>query len=80
MREFAAVVAGHPLNLGLLVTNTGFTPDAQWFAREKARLVRLRGFDDIRRWLKDSFSDHEEWREIPRSIELCPGVRIDIPG
>ena len=79
VREFAAVVAGHPLSVGLLVTGTGFTPDAHWFAREKAQLLRLRGFEDIRRWLANNFSDHEEWREIPRTIELCPGVRIHSP-
>jgi hypothetical protein len=62
----------------VLVTNTGFTADAEWFAREKARLVRLRGLTDFRRWLGNQFNDEEEWREIPKVIELCPGVTIQL--
>jgi restriction endonuclease Mrr len=78
VREFAAVLGGHPINAGLLITNTSFTPDAIWFAREKAKLLRLRDFEDIRRWLLNNFSDEEEWREIPKVIELCPGVVVNI--
>lgn len=78
VREFAGTIAGHPINAGLLVTNTSFSPDAAWFAREHAKLLRLRDFEDIRRWLLNNFSDEEEWREIPASIELCPGVIIKI--
>ncbi len=78
VRDFAGSIAGHPFNAGLLVTNTQFSPDAEWFARERAKLVRLRGFEDIRRWIFGNFSDEAEWREIPDSIELCPGVIIRI--
>lgn len=78
VREFAGTVAGHAFNAGLLVTNTSFSPDAEWYAREHAKLVRLRGFTDIRRWLLNNFSDEAEWREIPTSIELCPGTIIKI--
>lgn len=78
VREFAGTIAGHPINAGLLVTNTSFSPDAAWFAREHAKLLRLRDIDDIRRWLLNNFGDEEEWREIPTSIELCPGVIIKI--
>lgn len=78
VREFAGVIAGHPFNVGLLVTNTSFSPDAEWFAREHARLIRLRDIADIRRWLLNNFSDEAEWREIPEAIELCPGVILRI--
>jgi hypothetical protein len=78
VREFAAAISGHPFSAGLLVSNTSFSADAEWFARERAKLVRLRGFDDVRRWLLGKFDDAAEWREIPRSIELCPGVIVDI--
>jgi hypothetical protein len=78
VRDFAGVMAGHPFAAGLIVTNTSFSPDAEWFAREHARLVRLRDFVDIRRWLLGNFSDEAEWREIPRSLELCPGVVVKI--
>jgi hypothetical protein len=77
VREFKGVIEAHSLNAGLLVTNTTFTPDATWFAREHAKLLRLRDFADVSRWLQNSFGD-EEWREIPRTIELCPGVIIPV--
>ncbi|MBI5489933.1 MAG: hypothetical protein HY905_21535 [Deltaproteobacteria bacterium] len=38
----------------------------------------LRGLTDIRRWLVGNFGDDAEWREIPREIELCPGVIVRI--
>jgi restriction endonuclease Mrr len=78
VRDFAGVLAGHVFNAGILVTNTSFSADAQWFAREHARLLRLREFKDIRRWMFDIFDDDAEWREIPKSIELCPGLVIDL--
>ncbi|MFZ2444803.1 MAG: restriction endonuclease [Syntrophobacteraceae bacterium] len=52
VRDFAGAIAGHSFNAGILVTNTSFSPDAEWFARERAKLVRLRDFSDIRRWLR----------------------------
>jgi hypothetical protein len=78
VRDFAGTIAGFPFNAGLLITNTLFTPDAEWFAREHAKLIRLRDFRDIRRWLFNNFDDEAEWREIPNSIELCPGIVIRI--
>ena len=78
VREFAGTIASYPLNAGILVTNTSFSPDAQWFASERAKLVRLRELSDIQRWLMGNFNDNAEWREIPTSIELCPGVIIKI--
>ena len=78
VREFVGTLAGHPFNAGLLVTNTSFSPDAEWFAHQHAKLLRLRDFNDIRRWLFNNFSDEAEWREIPTSIELCPGIIIRI--
>jgi hypothetical protein len=78
VRDFSGAILGHPFNAALLVTNTTFSPDAEWFARERAKLVRLRGFDDIRRWIYGRFTDEAEWREIPSTIELCPGVVVRI--
>jgi hypothetical protein len=78
VRDLAGTIAGHPFNVGVLVTNTTFTPDAEWFAREKAQLLRLRGFTDVKRWLNGNFGDSEEWRELPETIEVCPGLLIPI--
>lgn len=78
VRDFAGAIAGQPINAGLIITNTSFTPDAEWFCRQRAKLLRLRGFTDISRWILNNFNDEAEWREIPKSIEICPGVVIDI--
>jgi len=78
VRDFAGAIAGHPFNAALLVTNTTFSPDAEWFAKERAKIIRLRDFGDIRRWLQNDFSSPAEWREIPSSIEICPGVTVKI--
>jgi hypothetical protein len=78
VRDFAGAIAGHPIGAALLVTNTAFTPDAEWFAQERARLIRLRGLTDISRWVVNNFADESEWREIPLEIELCPGVVVKV--
>jgi len=78
VRDFAGALAAHPFTAGLLVTNTSFSPSAEWFAREHARLMRLRGFTDIRRWLAGNFTDETEWRELPKTIEVAPGVIVPI--
>jgi hypothetical protein len=62
-----------------LVTNTTFTPDARWFASKEPALVQLRDVQDLRRWLKGEFSRDAEWRDMPTGIELCPGVRVELP-
>ena len=77
VRDFAGVLSRHPLNVGLLVTNTTFTPDAKWFAEKNKHLIRLRDFADVSRWLKYDFGD-EEWRDLPTSIEVCPGVVVKL--
>lgn len=78
VRDFAGVLSGHPINVGLLVTNTSFTADAKWFAQHKSPLLRLRDFADLQRWLAGNFSDAEEWREIPEALEVCPGLVVPI--
>lgn len=78
VRDFAGAIAGHPFSAGIFVTNTSFTPDARWFADRQAGLVRLRDYPDIRRWMLGDFDDDAEWREMPSSITLCPGVVVKI--
>ncbi len=78
VRDFAAAINALPINAGLIVTNTSFTPDAEWFAKERAALVRLRDFVDLRRWLANRFDDPGEWRDMPNEIQLCPGVKIHL--
>jgi hypothetical protein len=67
--------------LGMLVTNTRFTRDAIWTAcRDPAKhFLRLRDFADLTRWLRGVFNCDLDWREIPDSIELAPGVTVKVP-
>ena len=70
-----------PFRIGLLVTNTYFTKDALWLAAKEQNkaFLRLRNFDDLRRWIQGNFWSEEEWREIPSKIDLAPGITIDVP-
>jgi hypothetical protein len=77
-RELVGSISGQPFSAGIVVTNTTFSPSAEWFARQHAGFLRLRDFHDIQRWLGDNFDSEEEWREIPATIELAPGVTIKV--
>lgn len=79
VRDLVGATRQHGLSAGLLVTNTTFSPDARWFAEKEPMLVRLRDITDLRRWLKGELSPCDEWREIPAALELCPGVRVELP-
>ena len=81
VRDLAGVIAaqGFRFNAGMLVTNTAFTPDATWFAQNHAAMLRLRDMNDLRRWLLEDFQNEAEWREIPQTLVLAPGVEIIIP-
>lgn len=78
VRGFAGALLPHRFDVGLLVTNTSFTPNATWFAARQSTSLRLRDFDDVRRWLLDSFDSEEEWREIPKVLEILEGVRLKV--
>lgn len=79
VRDFSGAVRTHGFNAGLLVTNTTFTPDAAWFAAQQPLLLRLRDMADLQRWLREEYLQEQDWRELPRTIELCPGVVISLP-
>ncbi len=78
VREFDAVIRNRPLQAGLLVTNTSFTPNATWEIENHKHIVRLRDFEDLRRWIADNFVDEADWREIPERIEYAPGKFISL--
>ena len=65
--------------IGLLVTNTTFTTHAYWLAKQHQAFLRLRGLLDLKRWLEDEFEDEEEYRELPTSVELGPGLVVPVP-
>ena len=79
IRDFRGVLATHPFQFGVVITNTTFTADACWFAEQQQGLIRLRDGKALRKWIADEFVTNELWQTVPAKIELCPGVEIDIP-
>jgi len=81
VREFVGSLHGKPFGVGLFVTNTLFTRVAVETAKQHSfeRLIQLRDFTDLKRWLQDQWGTQEDWREIPDRVELAPGVVIEIP-
>lgn len=79
VRDLVGAVAGGPFGMGLVVTNTTFTPDAEFFAQNAAKLVRLRDSKDLQRWMQNDFDNEADWREMPEFVDLAPGVRVEIP-
>ena len=79
VREIAGVAATAPFHAGLLVTNTDFTLDAKFFAKERSNLVRLRGFTDLCRWIQGKYDPEQEWSELSSEIEIAPGLIVKLP-
>lgn len=78
VREMAGVVRAQPFHFGLVVTNTTFTPYAEWFAAQQHALIRLKDMSHLKRWVASNFTDEAEWQDFPSVLELCPGVSIDL--
>ncbi len=72
---------GRQFHLGMLVTNSRFTEDARWLAAKESnrQFLRLRDFEDLKRWLEENFASEMDWREIPTHVELAPRVIIEVP-
>lgn len=79
LRElFGVLAANRSFAAGMIVTNTSFTPDAKDFATRCQPVLRLRDFKDLMRWVSENFTDDAEWREMPKRIQLCEGISIDL--
>lgn len=80
VRDFlGALTSAHSnFHMGILVTNTRFTPDATWFAQQNGKLLRLRDLSSLRRWFRNDFDNEAEWQEIPSKVILTRGVEITI--
>lgn len=79
VKDLQAVLGRGIFQVGMIVTNTSFTPDAQWAAEQRPNIIRLRDMQHLKRWLHDEFLHEEEWREIPQQIELRPGLIVQLP-
>jgi hypothetical protein len=72
VHSMAGILQRHhgTFNLGMVVTNTSFTKEAHWFVDPFKLFVRLRDGADVLRWVEDDFSNEQELREFPPSIQL----------
>lgn len=70
-----------PFRIGLMVTNTSFSQDARWLADQvnNRAFLRLRDFEDLKRWLYGQFESEFDWRELPDVISLAPGITVEVP-
>jgi hypothetical protein len=80
VREMEAVLNHHRglFNVGLVVTNTFFTADAQRWVRSPDLFLRLRDGKDVLRWVNGNFASHDEHREFPSSIELTSNFILEL--
>lgn len=78
VRDLKGVLSAAPFDLGLVVTNTRFSPNARWCAEQGPKIVRLRDFQDLIRWLRADFTHETVERDLPREILLGPGLRLPI--
>ncbi|QDT53662.1 Restriction endonuclease [Caulifigura coniformis] len=78
IRDFQGAL-GDEFQVGIVVTNTGFSADAKWFAEHRSTILRLRDGDELQRWIRDDFTRGLQQFDAQRTIELCPGVSIDVP-
>lgn len=70
-----------PFRIGLIVTNTSFSQDARWLADQvnNRAFLRLRDFEDLKRWVRGQFGSEFDWRELPDVISLAPGITVEVP-
>lgn len=79
IREFRDVIAHQRIDIGVVVTNTRFTPTAQWVANQMPHIIRLRDLEALSRWLRNEFNDDDVWKDIPSELQLAPDLTISIP-
>ena len=79
VRELTGAVDKPKISAGVIVTNTRFTPDAQWEARNAQKIIQLYDFEDLRRWLRNEVVDDDVYDDLPPFIELADGLRVPVP-
>lgn len=79
VERFRGVLSHQPIDIGVIVTNTRFTPTAQWVAEQRPQIVRLRDIRHLKKWLNDNFVDESNLADLPDFLELAPGIRMPVP-
>jgi hypothetical protein len=80
VRELRGAMAtlGVP-TVGMLVTNTSFTPAAIAEAGRRPAVIHLRGFPELAQWLVHDSAVHRCRHEMPTSIEIARGLSVQVP-
>lgn len=77
VKDMQSVLAALPFHAGMIVTNTRFTPDADWWASQCPGKLQLHDIETIRHWIEDRFHE-DRFRGIPSSIQLTPGLQVEV--
>lgn len=78
VRDLRGAIQSLPIDVGMIVTNTGFTADAEWVAKQMPTIIRLRGLDHLKTWLRGELAAFAA-DDLPSIIEVAPGIRVAIP-
>ena len=77
IKDLQTVLATSPFHAGMIVTNTGFTPDAEWWASKMPGKIQLHDIRSIREWVSSRY-DATRLRNIPTTIQLTPKVSVNV--
>lgn len=72
VQKLMGAMQGYHFNVGLVVTNTSYTRDAEYQAAKESSIVQLRDGLALKKWIADDFAV-EKVNVVTRAIEFCPG-------
>lgn len=80
VEKLAGVLQRHrdAFNLGMVVTNTSFSSEAEWFAHPLQLWLRLRDGADVLHWIRGDFQNRREGDELPQSVRLTRNLLVDL--
>lgn len=77
IKDMEAVLSSLPFHAGMIVTNTSFTPDAEWWASKNPGKIQLHDASSVSHWIQRRF-DVDRLRNIPQQIQLTPRLKVGI--
>jgi HJR/Mrr/RecB family endonuclease len=77
VKDMQAVLGSLPFHAGMIVTNTSFTPDAEWWASFSAGKLQLHDIRSIRNWIEERY-ELDRFRNIPSAIQLTPRLKVEV--
>lgn len=77
IKDMQSVLAALPFHAGMIVTNTFFTPDAEWWASQSPGKLQLHDISSIRNWIEGRYG-LDRFKNIPPRIQLTPRLEVGI--